>query len=103
MTRGDDEQTALTSRTDFERLSRGMSCAAPAVGGGGSAHSIAGVHAGAGELVALVFLALAFIGAGAWMFRRYGARGRAPRVEPVPRSPQPPTTRGSELPAYGAA
>ncbi len=75
-------------RAALRQLSQGaVLCGAP-LGGGGSI-SLLGAPA-PGELLSLTLVLGVFVGAGVWMFRRWGKSPTAPA------EPSPETTAGSE-------
>ncbi len=73
------------SKTDLKRLPQGLAfCGVPA-GGAGSVESMLGMPA-PGEALSLALALVAFLGAGVWMFRRWG---KSPAVQSPEASPQP--------------
>ncbi len=73
------------SKADLKRLPQGLAfCGVPA-GDAGSVGSMLGIPA-LGEALALTLALVVFLGAGVWMFRRWGksSAGRAPEVSPEP-------------------
>ena len=68
--------TSKLEKFDLKRLSRGAAlCGAP-VGGAGSVDML-GIPA-SGEILSLTLALGAFVGVGAWMFRRWGKAPAAP-------------------------
>ncbi len=82
--------TIKRAKADLERLSQGaVLCGAP-IGGAGSVNLL-GTPA-PGEVLSLTLVLGAFVGAGVWMFRRWGKSPTAP----APADPTPEPAAGSE-------
>ena len=66
-------------KAQLSKVSGGLACGLPVLGGGGSGHATFGIPTfGHGELVRLTLLVVLFLGSAVVMFRRWGSSTAVP-------------------------